>query len=265
MVLFKSPPITELVIDLHFRPLQKVSGEDLAGIRNLFRKEYPHYEEQPNIGVEIEPMPNRPQSFFVNFGPQLQPLRRQWYSNSDQTRLFQFQQDRFIANWRPVKGNDSCVYPSFSVVFKEFISCLHLFQEFLHKTLNEDMHFVQWEITKLNLLELGQKWQSEIYKTFSVFSDTRKIDSSFEGLSYAEKSLLFDGKDAFGKLQVSIDIGDLPENKKIANLRLTAKGPAEGGSLDSCLKRMERANTLIDDAFVAVTTDTIRFEKWGQK
>ena len=261
MVEFNNPPITELVIDLSFFPISGLRGGMLADVRNLFIDEYPGYQEQPNISNETNG-PNFQQQFFIRLGPQLEPLRRQWYTSNDEMRLFQIQQDRFITNWRP-KSSGKDRYPSFKAVFEEYQKYLGRFEDFVIKNTGEKIHFMQWEITKLNLLALRDDWENHMSEIFSIFSNlgAKRLD----GVSYSQMMLLKNKEEAFGRLMASIEIGVTPDNKKTANFKISAIGATEPGQKDICIERMMIANSNIDEVFISMTNDKIRKEVWGQK
>jgi len=97
---FTNPPITEVVLSNQFAPPSGYCEVYAREVWAIFEKAFPTIEEKPQL----------PPSFEVFGGPEMPGMKlnfwsgvihnRYWFLVPNKTELIQFQQDRFIHNWR---------------------------------------------------------------------------------------------------------------------------------------------------------------------
>lgn len=268
MTNFKNPPINELVLDVQFRPIVGLTSLDLGVVRKIFEKEYPTYEEKTPVAEETERYDNVNFLKF-NMGAAPPQLRRQWYINEDADRLFQFQENRFIHNWRrrDLMDTSKNSYPRFEKLFPNFSKYFSKLETFAKEKSGEPLVMTQWEITKFNFIPLSREnWSEDLNETFTFALDMN-VEKNLvtEGLSYNKRSLLLSDGKPLGRMYVALEVVDHEKEQKAAILRFSLKGHADGEQVVHCFKQIETGNRLINEAFVASTTEKARKEKWGQE
>jgi uncharacterized protein (TIGR04255 family) len=120
---FTNPPVTEVVLSIQFAPPPAYREVYAREVWAIFEKSFPIIEEKPQL----------PPSFEVFGGPEMPGMKlnfgilsgvvhnRYWFLVPNKTELIQFQQDRFIHNWRKVTDNE---YPRFEAVVANFSDAL---------------------------------------------------------------------------------------------------------------------------------------------
>ena len=122
---------------------------------DVYRKRYPKYQEQA-------PLPTTFETFGSTQGDvgavQLQfmtqpPLPRIWFLNATETELIQFQQDRFVHNWRKVGEGEK--YPRYEKIRGKFIKDLGKLRRFLKAQNLGQIDPNQCEVTYVNHISSG--------------------------------------------------------------------------------------------------------------
>ena len=262
MVIYKRPPINELVLDVQFQevPLTTV---DLIELRSLFVDTYPAYEEREPLRPELEA-----EAGGVNLSINLShipPLRRQWFKNKENTQLFQLQPNRLIHNWRRLEGEarqDEQSYPRFESVRDEFDKYLNLFNDYIKSKYNSPLILNQWELSKFNLIELEADWIKSIHDTFTCLG----IPQSFEGVKqenimYQAQNTLIHQDIPIGRLYVSLETIDRPKGERAVLLRITARGRPDDVTIKCSLEKINLSNDIINNVFNSLTTVEAQ-KKW---
>src|SRR5262249_37388739 len=125
---FESPPLDEVVIGVQFNPLPKFSSVYFGRFWERIRDRYPKTQDQPPIGrqqefAELQPIQQR--FMAVEAGAH---LARCWFLDDSERRIVQLQPDRFLRNWRQLKGDEP--YPRFANLIAEFKTEWIEFQKF---------------------------------------------------------------------------------------------------------------------------------------
>lgn len=262
MTIYKTPPINELVLDVQFQdvPLTTV---DLVELRSLFFDAYPEYEEREPLRPELEAEAGGLNLTF-NF-TNLPPLRRQWFKNKESTQLFQLQPNRLIHNWRRLEGlpeNNQSAYPRFNQVEAEFGKYLNLLNTYVESRHGAPLILNQWELSKFNLIELDDEWARSIYETFSCLGVPYAFDGvKVENAMYQTQNTLTHQGVPFGRLYVSLESVDRPQNRRAALLRITARGRPDDVTIRCSLEKINLSNDIINNVFNGLTTPEAQ-KKW---
>ena len=260
----KYPPINELVLDVQFQPLQ-IPSADLADIRALFRDDYPIYSENLPLAEEIERY-DAAHVFTFDLGPPMPPIRRQWYTNELNDKLFQFQPNRFIHNWRKLNlsNTEDESYPRFGSVFPEFSKYLSKLNSYVSDKVGKGLALTQWEITKFNFIIFSEsEWWKDVSDIFTFCCDCSNYAITTETMGFSKQSLLLNGSQPIGRLYQQFNVIDYENGRKAATFKLSARGSVESGAIEQALGKIQDANELINGAFKDATTQRAR-DKWGQ-
>ena len=103
---FDNPPVIETVLGVQFTPLPKFGIPHYGLYWEKIKKAYDHYEVHPPI-VSVPDERGTDGEFLIDLarGPNF----RCWFIDESNNNLIQLQKDRFILNWRKVKGDEA--YP----------------------------------------------------------------------------------------------------------------------------------------------------------
>ena len=248
---YENPPLEEVVLGVQFEHLKNFSAA-LAGIFwNKIRDRYPTSEDQPQLFHQKEFPELRPSQENQLIQVPLSP--RNWFISRDKTELIQVQRDRFVRNWRRIKGNET--YPRFGQLFGQFKRDWMAFLAFAKEEGLGEVKIDQCELNYVNHLEKGSGWDafSEIGKVFSFVKP-----SSRSGLLVEPESLSWSG--AFklpndrGRLTVDINPAFRGRDfKMILSMSLSARGSPAGETTEAALPWFEMAHEWIVRAFDDLT------------
>lgn len=271
---FDRPPVAELVLGVQFgevRSFQTIHTGLLWDRK--FRKNFPHFEEKPPLAPNFETFgstrPSIPRIQLVQPGS---IMPRLWFTNDDQTKLIQVQDDRFLYNWRRI--NDDHIYPRYATIREEFFENFKKFCAFLDE---ENLGIIepnQCEVTYVNLIDIPldvsqTAWMAHVFSNWSM---AENIDLSAHGqVSTAE--------DATFKLRYTIcdPSGDAPKGRLWVNVQpvirsddteairfdLTARGSPMGIGMQGISDFFYLAREAIVRNFTALTTIELH-EYWGR-
>jgi uncharacterized protein (TIGR04255 family) len=268
---FESPPLNEVTFSLQFD--EDVADELLALSRFAPRvhDEFPNLEKQP-------PVPKATERFEVpppEIAPQVQlltgpPTGRYWFVSDDGTQLAQVQADRFMFNWRQVKGDES--YPHFDVLYPKFKQLVQTFDDVV-STAKAPIPYPSWcELVYTNVIEAegdtpGTHGQLARILNYLVEDPHRATLPPVEDTQIQQRFRLTDDDgEPYGRLYVSAVPGfRKTDGRPVYVLTLHARGRAPAGSMPESLDSFfDRAHLLIVKGFREVTTPAMH-ERWKEK
>ncbi len=179
---------------------------------------------------------------------------RGWYLNHSETWLNQLQSDRFLYNWKKVKGNE--IYPQFDTIQPEFTVNWGKFCEFLTDEDIANPELTQCEVTYVNHIEIGKGWDSfgEFDKVFAPWSG--EFSGSFlptpEKMTFNTTFLIPNKK---GRLHISaIPAIRRNDGKEIIKVEISARGRPINSILDAILEWFQIGHEWIVKGFTDLTT-----------
>jgi uncharacterized protein (TIGR04255 family) len=263
---FTDPPLSEVVISIQFATPPKYSGAYIREIWSLFERDFPKVQEMPALPPTFEVFggPELPAMRLMNFGMITGGLRnRYWFLNNTGTEVIQFQQDRFIHNWRKVPGHKN-EYPRFDPIFSKYTSELESLDSYFRSKSWGPIVPNQCELTYVNQMPLKTDAGQPIPKSYYF----RKIDVSLDedvsdfGLNLRKPIIAIDGK-PIGRLFVEAATGVDSDGNPVLGLNLTARGAPAEASRAASLEFLQNARQLIDNTFVTFTSDAAH-KTWGR-
>jgi uncharacterized protein (TIGR04255 family) len=247
---FENPPLDEVVIGLQFDHLKDFRAAHVGLYWSLIRDRYPLTEDQPPLPPQVEPEELKPPGaiFF-----QTSSIPRTWFLEQTQNELIQVQTDRFLRNWRQLKGTET--YPRFAYLIKRFQEEWAIFLDFLDKESIGKPNVNQCELSYINQLEPGSGWNdySELSKVFTTLRSP--VDGSFlprpELVTWESRYKLPEGK---GRLYVQVQPAFRARDLRLVlQANFTARGNPSQASSDGINRWFEVAHEWIVRGFDQLT------------
>ncbi|QUS56357.1 TIGR04255 family protein [Pseudovibrio brasiliensis] len=146
---FTSPPLSEVVLGVQFKPITKYTSIVGARIWELFKDEFPLVEEHPILAPTYETFGARQptKDIQLQFGaPSVG--QRFWFISPDSSHLLQLQSDRFLANWR--KRIEYGEYPRYEEILTKYRERYGKLTDYVLNELGTSVHVNQVEVTYVN-------------------------------------------------------------------------------------------------------------------
>ncbi len=145
---FEEPPVSEVAVGVQFEPLPELGPLQCGAFWNEVRAEYPETQLQPALQPQIERLDDGQVQLVANvIGIGVPPIRS-WLITADGSKLLQLQNDRFIHNWRKLRGGQE--YPRYSALEGAFAREWGRFESFLLNRRIAKPSVVQAELTYVN-------------------------------------------------------------------------------------------------------------------
>jgi uncharacterized protein (TIGR04255 family) len=260
---FAQPPLDEVVLGVQYEAPENYTSIWSSEVWKLFRDEFPYVEEMPRLEPQFETFGGSvPASGFqFNFGPA--PTRgRFWFVSEERTHLIQFQEDRFLLNWRkrPDGISSSKPYPRFEPIFASFRSSLQKLESFFIEMLGCKIKLNQAEVSYINLIKgVGP---SEVSK-YTRFIEAGAIP--IEGLSAFFTEVIYDqGGNPEGRLTHELQsLIEQSSREPAYRLSLTYRGRPSGTEISDALGLIERGRERIVRRFAEITSEHAH-QDWGR-
>jgi len=211
---YKRPPVNEVVFGCQFEQLKEFKVTHFGELWGRLKNDFPKVEH-------ALPIVNS-QGGFPEDAETGMPLLRTWFINNTDSRLVQFQPDRFYYNWRKKEGE--LAYPRFPEVYSCFERYFRIFNEFVVDNNLGVLHPAVWELTYTNHIFLDDT------PAFleAMFRDLQWIQEKDRFLPQPENPLWtasFNMPNAAGTLVVRFGNGkNQGDGRKVKVLELAAKG-----------------------------------------
>lgn len=258
---FEHPPLDEVAIGVQFAPIKNYSSVKAGAIWDLYKKDHPISQElhaiQPSFEIFGGHTPSHGASF--RFGSAAQH-NRLWFISENDSNLIQFQDDRFILNWRRRPTSEG--YPRFEQILKTYEEHLNKLNDFCVSELGSPLELNQADLSYFNLIPVDS--YSDIGKWINFF-DSGNIEPENINIVFNEVIYSNDGKPcARLSHEINSAISNDGKQKKAIRLSLSFKGKPSGKSIKDYLDFIAFAREKIVIRFAEVSTQ-IAAEKWGKK
>jgi uncharacterized protein (TIGR04255 family) len=187
-----------------------------------------------------------------------------WFINPDDTGIIQLQRDRFLHNWKKGKPTDS--YPRYHTVIDMFRRQLQLFEEFLKDQSLGAIQPIQYEMTYVNHIAVGESSldrsdPGQIFRDYQRRSEKRFLP----GIEHLQLRSSFELPNREGRLHASIQ--DTKRNAlsdPIYLFELTVRGLPSDNSREGMWKWFEMSREWIVRGFADLTTEEAQKTLWGR-
>ena len=257
---FELPPLDEVVVGVQFDPPSEYSSIHTKDVWELFKNEFPKVQEQPQLEPTFETFGgvNPPPGINFKFGNG--PLRcRYWFISDEQSHLIQFQEDRFLLNWRNRPKESE--YPRFEKIAESFENNFSLLQSFYKKTFNVPLEINQAEVSYINIVNVDS--YSELSEWIAL-SGLENIELEGLSVNFSEVIKDKDGK-PFARLLHELQ-SVLTRDGKIKGFRfnLTFKGKPRGSEISDAMDFLFTGRSHIVNRFCELTTEKAHIA-WERK
>jgi uncharacterized protein (TIGR04255 family) len=254
---YDNPPLDEVAIGVQFEQVKDFHAAHLGLYWAEIRSKYPLTEDQPPLAHVLE------QPGITPAQPQIQlfqapPFPRCWFQNESKTRLIQVQQDRFLRNWRQIKGTEP--YPRYENLIREFKEEWEFFSAFVRNLALGELKVNQCELTYVNNIEREEVGDfRDLWKVFSLLRPPQPHTATFlpppEVLTWTTRYKLPDER---GRLHVTMSPAFRGRDfKLILVLNLVARGAPGGGSPAEIFSWFDMAHEWIVRGFDELTDPTM--------
>jgi uncharacterized protein (TIGR04255 family) len=261
---FDNPPVSEVVLGVQFDVTDRWAIPQFGAYWTGIRADYPRAQVQPPIIPQIELFGQErfKQPDFLMF--QDVPARC-WFMTQDETRLIQVQRDRFVVNWRKVKGDE--VYPRFDTEIRpRFASEWRRFLDYLSENSAASPNVTQCEVTYINDIEEGTVWKTfaDLHNLIRPWSG-EMTDRFLPAIETMQFKAAYPLPNEQGRLHVETTHAFRKRDmKEILQLSLTARGRPASGTLEGILAWFDLGREWIVRGFADVTTP-VAHEYWKRR
>ncbi len=266
---FERPPVNEVYLSAQFEPLAKLRSAHYGLFWERLRPNFPEIEEHPPLRHQLEVFGVRkPIGSDVRIElVERPPMPRYWYLNKDGHHLIQFQNDRFIHNWRKLTEQDS--YPRYESVVERFFGELQQLEDFVRVEKLGEIVVDQCEISYTNHIVSGSGWEThaDAPAVFSFLRKPRTRDPLAEAedeqcrLRFVLRSV--EGE-PIGRLTVTVTPAfRATDERALFVFQLTAHGRSLGNGMEGVRRFFEIGRAAIVNGFAALTTTNMH-RVWGR-
>jgi len=265
---YDAPPVIETVLGVQFSQIPTYSNAHAGWFWKQYLDDaWDQVSEAPRLEDQFELFGqdkwSQPRGGFII---QTQPVsERTQIVRSNNQRMIQVQNTRFIYNWRKPENSD---YPSYNEILPEFLDKFGSFTKFAKDSGNPDLELNQWEVTYVNHIGKGDLWGDvndwlTLFPKLGILSDNVS-NQKFDNFRGAWTFAIDENK---GKLhvemkQVKLGTESGATGPELILLQLTARGPVNN---DVDLKTgLDLGHEAIVKTFTDITS-TASHEFWKRK
>lgn len=258
---YDNPPINEVVLGIQFATPSGYQQIYAGEVWSLFKNKFPEVEEQPPLPPTFETF-GLPQKGQLNFGIITGASHdRFWFLSEKKEQLIQFQNDRFLHNWRKI-GEDKNPYPHFEEIIESFENELQSLTKYFSKFSSDPLNVNQCELTYINHILLTKETSDKVEDWIKLIN---LLDTSPEDVSLGYRKVIKDtnGK-PYGRLICEGSTGINKRNESIFVLNITVRGIPQESNTASALNFLKEGREKIVNCFDEITTD-FAHKQWRKK
>lgn len=260
---YDQPPVREVACSVLFTPIKELLSPYIGFLWHSFQPQYPFCQDATPIDSNIESIEELNTETEIELRD-IPPLRRVLFFNSDKTRIIQIQPDMFVHNWRKVATESE--YPRYNSLLSRFKEHLATFDDFLAKSQLGKVEPLQYELTYVNEIPIGQGWLTpeDIGQIFPDIKWKVNTDRFLPHPQTIDWKAYFDLPDKLGRLYASVELVTIDEQSTIL-FELTVRGIDNYTSLDKLQNWFDIAHEWIVYAFADLTDEETQTKIWKRK
>ena len=228
---FERPPVVEAVLGVQFKPISGLTNAHLGLIWQKLKPDWPHVGDAPALEPQFEEFgPEqswRPEGIHLRVSQEVSA--RLQITNSNEDRMIQLQNGRFLLNWRDSEGGS---YPTYNILRPEFDTVFTEFCRILRDELKVgDPQLNQWELTYVNHIPKDTVWNDPLdwAKLFPALPGPYAVSDELR-LESVKGEWNYEIEPQKGRLHVQIKHGMHTnptdnQRKEVLVLVLTTRGP----------------------------------------
>lgn len=256
---FSNPPLNEVVLGVQFAPIIGYQQIYAGEVWELFKKDFPVVQEHPALPPQFETFGYSPPQPAFEFIGGIMPSRH-WFITSDQFELIQFQQDKFLHNWRKV-GDGSNEYPRFEKILGKYTTELGALEKyFKNKFAISSILINQCEVSYINfinLVDFEDASPGDIFSFLNFGNSVHEVSCNFN------RYILNDRNEPTGRVRCTLNQG-IGDHGPTYRLEIRVVGAPKTPTIADALNFIENGRETIVNLFKEVTT-TSAHRIWGIK
>ncbi|HEV2366012.1 MAG TPA: TIGR04255 family protein [Caulobacteraceae bacterium] len=260
---FRRAPVTEFAISIQFEALDKFNFAHIGPLHQSFASEFPGIEFHPPIPPMIEvfgpvtPTINLP---FLLPWASIGQIPRMWMLDDKNEKLIQFQQDRFVINWRKTKENME--YPRYPGLRDEFFVDLEKLRAFLSERELGEIIPVQCELTYVNQVPAPEGVAELSARAFANWRELRPTRlGSPEDVAINQRFVIRgDDGGPIGRIYFQSAPSAQPVETRSVQLMMIGRAAPSSRSLNAARERLDSMHELIVLSFVELMSKEIQQE-----
>lgn len=254
---FNRPPVVETVLGAQFARLPLTTAHAGWFWKKYLGSEWPAVVVVPRLEDRFERFDDAARAWNITTPLRLlnkaEPDRLQ-IVRSDEERMVQVQDSRFIYNWRKQKNE----YPTYRQLRPEYEHLLERFQEFIREVDVGAVTYNQWEVVYVNHLPKGELWDStadwiKIFPGFYAPHDAVESVQAIWSHVIAERA---------GRLFIEMRPA-VANERDVIRVQITARGPTQDASAEALFAGFDLGHETIVNAFTAMTSEAAHMY-WGR-
>jgi uncharacterized protein (TIGR04255 family) len=257
---FKKPPLNEVVVGVQFESPQGYRKILAKEVWDIFREEYPTLQEQAPLPPSFETFGpphfsgNRAAMFSLSTQA---PHDRFWFLRTEEDELIQFQQDRFLHNWRTRSQIQE--YPRFESIARKFYDEFNKLSNYMSAIGSQRLNINQCEISYFNHIKLDPDSNKDFSAWLNFLSFTKNQPDDFS-IVFREVIKSNDDK-PHGRLYVEAALAYLPDGNDVILLTFSVRGAPSSSGIESAMNFFSMGRNIIVRRFAQLTTEQAH-KKW---
>ncbi|BAV46423.1 hypothetical protein MesoLj113a_34870 [Mesorhizobium sp. 113-1-2] len=255
---FGNPPLDEVVLGVQFARHPGYSDLFAWRVREEFKSEFPNYAEVPRLDPRFEVFGGAETmaNFQISF-QSTEPSKRYWFIADDDSHLLQFQDDRFLLNWR---RRASRAYPRFEAISAMFDGFLtRLAAKF--DSDRSPLVINQAEISYINAIPLtdGTRMSDWLSIVQPTGLNIEQLNANFSEVVFSP-----DGKDPVARMHYEVSLHSTREVKRAIRLGITYRGAPSQKDVSGVKNFFADGRVKIINRFCDLTTEQAH-KVWQRK
>jgi uncharacterized protein (TIGR04255 family) len=251
---YMDPPLNEVLLGVQFTPPVGYHQLLAGDVWRLFKSRYPNSSELPPLPPSYETFgPPGVQQFQFNLSPGGQH-NRYWFITADQTELLQFQNDRFMHNWRKIEGVKA-EYPRFDTLLDRFQDELTKLSEFFRGLPGNGRQLVctQAELSYVNHISLpkGSAIDPSPFLKFLQFAGLAPDDMTMTW----RRALKNSNGSPYARLICETTSAINAKSENILVFNLTIRGNPSVGTIGNIMEFLRSGRDMLVAEFDKLTTE----------
>ena len=256
---FAKPPVTEVAISVQFQSLSAFGIIHAGGLWQVFRDRFPIVEYHPPLPSSFETFGLegvQANQFRFDLSRDL-PLPRIWFRNTENSKLIQFQLDKFTLNWQ--KTSNDFGYPRYKALREEFVSIFEEISNYIKSENIGDLLANQCELTYVNIIKSTKLPLRCFQKT--ELPSVGELEDAILNVRY---KIADETGTPVGRLIAASAQGMDGNGNTISQLTLTGRGPPKLPTFGAVLDFIDTAHTAIVMAFADLTPVELH-QEWERR
>jgi uncharacterized protein (TIGR04255 family) len=261
---YENPPVIEVVCGILFKSISTLLSPHIGLLWEKYKSEYPECREVAPLDPVVEQF-EEPPRMTLEIG-NVPPLPRIWFVSKEGNGVVQVQRDRFLHNWRKIKPEDE--YPRYHEVKEMFKDRLSQFESFLSENKLGVIEPLQYEMTYINHILLGEGWDSlsEIGSVFPDFAFRTDKSRFLPEPSSVNWRTTFTLPENAGRMHVTTRHARVRDTgRPLLVLELTVRGAGTDSSPEAMWRWFDVAREWIVRGFEDLTGEEVQKNIWKKK